>query len=298
MTTYSIHSKSIFLTLLALTALAGAPPTGRAQTILGSAQDFSLLAKTSITNNGPTTLINGNVGLSPGTSITGFQAVDGGTAVVVNGSVIIGGTATPAVADFQTVFTALANMPFDTDLSSQDLGGMILFPGVYRFNVAATQALSTTLTLDAQGKTNVFWVFQMAETLITGANTNILLINSPDNGKSDGLFWDVHTAITFGASSAEMGNYLAGTSITYGGTTTGSGARAFAQAAITLDSNSVNTQTPAGGDFTGALMYNSSGAVVPLVIPEPAAFLWLAPLGAMGVAVWRRKRAGVKINQK
>ncbi len=286
-----MNQRYIPFTVAALFALLCAPASGWAQTILGSSQNFAVLGGTSITNNGPTTLINGNVGLSPGTSITGFQAVDGGTAVVVNGSVIIGGTAVQAQADFQKAFVGLAGMPINADLSSQDLGGMILFPGVYRFNVAATQALSTTLTFDAQGKTNVFWVFQMADTLVTGANTNILLINSPDSGKSDGIFWDVHNAITFGATSAEMGNYLAGTSITYGGTTTGSGARAFAEAAVTLDSNAVNTQTPAGGDFTGGLMYNGTGAVVPSVaVPEPATYVWLVSLGALGLVLYRRSR--------
>jgi len=289
MKTKLYYFPAITLLLLACSA------TASAQTILLSADNFAILGQTTITNNGPTTLINGNVGLSPGTSITGFQAVDGGTAVVVNGSVIIGGTATQAVADMNTAYVGLAGMPSNTDLSNQDLGGMTLFPGVYTFGVAATQALSTTLTLDAQGKNGVFWVFQMADTLVTGANTNILLINTgTHNGSDDGIFWEAHTAITFGANSVEMGNYLAGTSITYGGTTSGQGVRAFSQAAITLDSNSINTQSAANGngDFTGGLRYSNTGSIIP--IPEPAAFLWLAPLGAMGFVLGRRRLAARK----
>src|SRR6478735_835832 len=54
------------LALLTSTALAAQPPVG-----LGTADSFGVLAGQTVTNTGPTT-INGDLGLSPGSSITGF----------------------------------------------------------------------------------------------------------------------------------------------------------------------------------------------------------------------------------
>lgn len=120
-----------------------------AQSILLSAGDFTLLGGTAITSTGTvgTTIRNGNVGLSPGatTGITGFPP-----AVIVNGAIIATGPVTAqARLDLITASVGLAGMPSNANLSTVDLGGKTLAPGVYAFNGAAS--LSGALVLDAQG---------------------------------------------------------------------------------------------------------------------------------------------------
>jgi hypothetical protein len=92
-----------------------------------------------------------------------------------------------------------------------------------------------------------------------------------------------------------LGNYLAGTSITFDGNDNGNlGSRLLAQAAVTISTaSSLNSTGDASQDgYDAALMYIGGGQVGPsIVVPEPVAFLWLAPLGAMGYALWRRRLA-------
>jgi autotransporter-associated beta strand protein len=250
------------LPIAALAALLlCAPAAGLAQSILLTAGDFALLGGTAITSTGVvgTTIRNGNVGLSPGatTGITGFPP-----AVVVNGSIIATGPATgQARLDLINAANRLAALPSTANMSNVDLGGTTLAPGVYTFNGAAS--LNGALVLDAQGQNNVAWVFQIGTALTTSVNSSVTFINLGSNGGSDlGLFWNAGSAITIGANNAIAGNYLAGTSIAFGALADGGG-RALVLAGISLDNDSINARGgPAGGDLTGGLTFNSSGALV------------------------------------
>ena len=255
------HRSSLFLPLAALAAALCAPIAGSAQSILLSAGNFTLLGGTAITSTGTvgTIIRNGNVGLAPGATsgITGFPP-----AVVVNGAIIAtGGVTSQARLDLITASVGLAGMPSNANMSNIDLGGKTLAPGVYTFNSAASQ--TGALVLDAQGQNNVAWVFQIGTALTTSINSTITFINLGSNGGSDlGLFWNAGSAVVVGANNQIAGNYLAGTSITFGGLSNG-GARALALAGVSLDTNIVNARGGlAGGDFTGGLRYSPSGAVV------------------------------------
>ena len=246
---------------VALAAMLCAPVPGPAQSILLTAGGFTLLGGTAITSTGVvgTTIRNGNVGLSPGATsgITGFPP-----AVIVNGAIIAtGGITAQARLDLITASVGLAGMASNTNMSTIDLGGKTLAPGVYTFNGAATQ--TGALVLDAQGQNNVAWVFQIGTALTTSINSTITFINLGSNGGSDlGVFWDAGSAINIGANNQIAGNYLAGTSITFGGLSAGGG-RALALAGISLDNNIINAFGGlGGGDFTGGLYYSLSGAVV------------------------------------
>ncbi len=277
--------KKTFLTILAFAFLLGIP-TARASILL-SAEDFALLGGTAITSTGAvgTVISNGNVGLSPGatTGITGFPP-----AVIANGTIIATGPVTgQARADLIMVQTALALMPVTTILSNQDLGGMTLTSGVYKFDAAAT--LSGALFLDGEGNDNAYWVFQIGDTLITSLNSTVTMINPGPAGGSDyGVFWNVGTSVTIGEGNTILGNYLAGVSITMGANADGSG-RALALAGITLDQNEIDAYGgPQGSDWTGGLMYDQLGNIVP--IPEPSAVL-LSSFALFGFLCTRRARS-------
>lgn len=295
--TLKIHFSNTPPWLAALTALLCAPLAGLAQSILRTAGDFTLLGGTAITNAGTTAISNGNVGLSPAaeSSITGF-----GSVTFTNGAIIATGSATAqARTDLIAARTGLAAMTPTANLTSFDLGGMTLTPGVYKFDAAAAQ--TGTLTLDANFQNSVAWVFQIGTTLTTATNSSVIVINLGSNQGSDlGLFWNAGAgAINIGTNNTVAGNYLAGTSITFTSLATGSG-RALALAAITLDTDSINTRGgpgPIGSDWTGGLTYAANGTTVVLTaVPEPAAVLWIAPLSALGFVIWRRStRDKIKI---
>lgn len=237
-----------------------APSIGSAQSILRTAGDFTLFGGTAITSTGPTIIRNGNVGLSPGatTGITGFPP-----GVIVNGAIIGTGPATAqARLDLMKAQVGLAGMPSNANLSTVDLGGLTLAPGVYTFNSAAS--LIGNLVLDGQGKNNVFWVFQIGTTLTTAINSTVTIINPGSNGGSDyGIFWNCGAAVNIGADNDIAGNYLAGTSLNFG-INSDKGGRALALAAVTLDTNQIDAKGgPGGSDYSGGLIYDRNGNVVP-----------------------------------
>jgi hypothetical protein len=146
------------MSLVAVLAFFGAQLQASAG-ILGSANKFGVLGGSTVTNIGPT-IVNGDLGLWPGSDITGFPP--GSVVGVIRTTDPV---AQQAQADVTTAYNFLAGMPMNADLTTQNLGGMTLAPGVYFFSSIAE--LDTTLTLDGQGDSNALFVFQIGETLTT-----------------------------------------------------------------------------------------------------------------------------------
>jgi type VI secretion system secreted protein VgrG len=299
--------KCKLLILFVVAALAALlyPPLASAVSILGSAENFAVLGASTVTNTGSTT-ITGDVGLFPGPSISGFAIPPANTVVegpgstgLINGPGLVTGTIhiSDAVASLAqtaetTAYTGLANMPFTTDLTGTDLGGKTLTSGVYFFSSSA--GLTGTLTLDAQGDNNAYWVFQIGSTLTTASASVVQLINPGSNGgKDDGVFWQVGSSATIGSTTAFEGNILALASITLNNKATIANGRAFAQTgAVTMDTNTISNVCPNGGPgYSGGLVYDTNGKIVPKgpsPVPEPSTMLLLGS-GLAGLVAFRKR---------
>ncbi len=277
--------KKTFFTILPAVVLLG---TSVAQaSILLSADTFTILGGVAITSTGTSGTItsNGDIGLSDAaeSNITGFPP-----GVIPDGSLIAtGGVTNQAGLDLITVQNGLAAMPMDTNLSNVNLGGLTLTSGVYVFDVAALQ--TGDLILDGEGNPNAYWVFNIGTSLTTAINSTVTVINSGPTGGSDyGIFWNAGAEIVVGATNTIRGNYLSGTSITMGANSDGGG-RALARAAVTLDQNEIDAfGGPDSSDWSGSLMYDEFGAIVP--VPEPSTAL-LSGFAILGFLSMRRRSA-------
>ena len=139
--------------------LATAPP-------LGTAQSFAVLGGSTVTNTGPT-MITGDLGVSPGTAVTGFPP---GT--VIGATHAADAVALQAQSDTTVAYNDLAGQACDTTFTvPTDIGGMTLMPGVYCFSSSAQ--LTGQLTLDAGDDPNAVWVFKMGSTLTTASNSSV-----------------------------------------------------------------------------------------------------------------------------
>jgi hypothetical protein len=235
-----------------------------AQITLGTAQNFAVLGGSSVSNTG-SSVINGNVGVSPGSSVTGFPPglVTGG-AIQSNNAV-----AAQAQSDLTTAYTTASGTACTTDLTGQDLGTVgALTPGVYCFSASA--ALTGTLTLDFLGDPNALFLFKVGSTLTTASGSTVVVTNAGGVTCPPNVFWQVGSSATLGTGSSFVGNILALTSITL---TTGAslqGRTLARNGAVTLDTNTVSLC---------ALL--PTGAAVPL---SPT-FLVLMSLGLAVAAV-------------
>lgn len=207
---------------------AGGPGPG--SPVLGSAATFAVLGGSTVTNTGATTTIVGDVGVSPGSAISGLPAGQ-----PTGGSLHISdATAVNAQGNLTTAYNDLAGRACGTNLTSQDLGGMTLAPGVYCFN--STAGLTGALTLDGQGNPNAVFVIQVASALTTASSSAVTLIGG---AQASNVYWQVGSSATIGSGASFKGTIIALQSITLntGATLTG---RALARnGAVTLASNAI-----------------------------------------------------------
>lgn len=190
--------------LAAAFAFAAVPAAVQAAPVnLATVSPFVVLGGTSVTNSGPSVL-NGNLGVSPGTSLTGF-----GLPAVVNGATHENDeVAAQAQSDLTTAYTVAAEQPIAADLSGTDLGNRTLNPGAYRYSSSAL--LTGPLTLNAQGDPNAVFVFEIGSALTTESGSSVNLINgaSPCN-----VYWQVGSSAELGTTTKFVGNLMALSSI-------------------------------------------------------------------------------------
>lgn len=213
-----------------LVALPGSAQAAAIPIPLGTADSFVVLAGTTITNTGATT-VNGDMGLTPGTSVTGKPPL------VLNGALHVADTvALAAQADLKTAFDNAAGQTPATAIPSE-LGGSKLAPGIYSSGVFT---ITNTVTLDAGNDPNAIFVFQSAATLNAGAGSHVALINgaSPCN-----VFWLVRSSATLNTTADFSGNILALTDISLFTGATVQGRLLARNGAVTLDANTITKPT-------------------------------------------------------
>jgi Ice-binding-like len=227
------HARRAGILLASGVAFAAVPAVASASAVnLATAAPFVVLAGSTVTNTGPSVL-NGDLGVAPGTSLVGF-----GLPAVVNGATHDNdAVAGIAQNDLTTAYTVAAGQPVPPGnvLTGRDLGGLNLAPGAYGF--ASSAQLTGQLTLDAAGDPNAQFVFEIGSTLTTASASSVRLINgaSPCN-----VFWQVGSSATLGTTTAFAGNVLANTSISLNNAATVQGRLLARTGAVTLNNDVID----------------------------------------------------------
>jgi len=199
---------------------------------LGTTTSFAVLAGSTITSTGLTT-INGDVGLSPGTSITGFPPG------IINGAQhITDAVASQAQADLTTAYNNAAGQTPVSRVATE-LGGTVKTPGIYD-SADGTFGVTGTLTLDAQNDPAAVFIFKTASTLITATSGRVNLING---AQACHVFWQVGSSATLGTNTVFKGSILALTAVTLDTGAQVEGRVLTRNAAVTLDGNTITVPT-------------------------------------------------------
>ncbi|HXM93796.1 MAG TPA: ice-binding family protein [Candidatus Dormibacteraeota bacterium] len=226
--------------------LPPAPPSSG----LGAACTFGILAGSTVTNTGPS-IVRGDLGLSPGSAVTGFLNTNTyvGTGTHTAGPGLVAGTihltdpppasSTSAAAGQAALLVAYNDLagrtaPAPATLAG-DLGGLTLAPGLYKST--STLGITGTLTLDGGGNANAVWIFQIASALTTLSNSSVVLAGQ---AQARNIFWQVGSSATLGTNSTFNGSILALTSVTVTTGATLNGRALARNGAVTLDTNMVN----------------------------------------------------------
>src|ERR1035437_6763317 len=261
--------------LLALVFFSLSAASLRADQLSDLALDnFAVLGHSTVTNTGPTVL-NGNLGVSPGSSITGFPpGIVNAPGVIDNNNAAAAKGQTDA--SNASIFLAGLVAPPTHDLTGQDLGFLTLTPGVYSYSSGAQ--LTGPLTLNFGGNSGENFVFQIGRLLNTASGSSVIIEGA---GTNDNVYWKVDTA-TLGTTTAFVGNIIAGTSISLDtGATINCGSAIALTGAVTLDTNVISTCTAGAVNGTGGGVVNTT--------PEPGT-LGLLATGILGVAGSIRRR--------
>jgi hypothetical protein len=271
------------IALLALVIFSLSAVSIRADTLSTVAADnYAVLGASTVTNTG-SSVLNGNLGLSPGTSITGFLPSGPG---IVNGATdVANGAAQSGQTDALAAYNYLSGLARTGTLTGEDLGNLTLTTGVYFYSSSAE--LTGPLTLDFEGLNNANIVFQIGSTLTTASGSSVIIEGA---GTDDNVYWEVGSSATLGTTTAFVGDIIADTSITLDTGATIACGDAIALGvnnngvggAVTLDDNTISTCGTGAVGGTGGGVTNSP-------TPEPGTFGLLAT-GILGVTGVIRRR--------
>jgi len=188
--------------------------------------------------------VTGNLGVAPGTAITGFPP-----GIVIGAIDDDNSAAITAQADLTTAYNnaATPSRPGSPPITANgDLGGLILPPGLYVASSSMLVNIGETLTLN--GPANAVWIFQVGSSLTI--NGNVVLTGG---ALASNVFWVVGTggsgSATIGTGAQMVGTIMAQASVTFAGSGVLAG-RALAMAAVNFNGPGSSVVQP-GAPFTG-----------------------------------------------
>lgn len=280
------NSRIYSLLALATAVIVGAWPAAAfaaTDPFLGSSVgNFAVLAGTTVTNTGPT-WITGQLGVSPGSAVTGFPPGTSGPQHKADP------VAVQAQTDLAAAYTNASGQPCPAtnDKTGVNLGGMTLVPGVYCQTTAPT--LTGTLTLNGSG----VYIFQIipATTLVTAPNAKVVLTNGALPCQ---VFWVVGSSATIASSTTFVGNILALQSIALRTGASLDGRALSRNGAVTLDTNRIVQPTGCGYAAPAAVAAPGSPTPTPTGLlpnaagpPQHPGFPWwpLAVAGMIGAVL-------------
>ncbi len=257
----SLFAALILSSILGLTLPNVTFANGPAAPNLLSAGNFTILAKTGITNTGShTTMITGNIGSSPITAAAMndvFCSEINGTIFGIDSAYVGSGAQScfagnpplsnktlvdNAVLDMETAYTEIEGrtLPTATELNAGNIGGQIILPGLYKWSTDVTIPTDVTLS----GGANDVWIFQIAGNLNIASAGSIpsgIKVILQNGARASNIFWQVGgvTGAVLGTNSTFNGNILAAKQIIMqtGAVLNG---RALAQTQVTLDANLIS----------------------------------------------------------
>src|ERR1700736_2771399 len=270
----------------AAAVVAGAWPAAAfaaGQPRLGTGLNFTVLAASTITNTNSPTVITGDLGLTPGSSVTGFPP---GTVTGIQH--VDDAAAVNAKNDLTTAYNDAFTATSTSDLTGQNLGTKNLGPGVYTFSSSAQ--LTGLLTLTGSG----VYIFKIGSTLTTASNA---VVQVTGGAQACSVWWQVGTSATLGTGTQFQGNLMASASITMNtGANILTGRAMALNAALTLDDNRISPPVGACAAGTGATPSPSSTGTVPVPptgAGNPNSMLLVVGVvmivGGLTVAVGRRR---------
>lgn len=200
---------------------------------LASASNFAVLAGAAVTNTGET-VVTGDLGLSPGTSVGGFPPG------ILNGTLRVNDEiANKAKLDLTNAYNdAAGRTSKDMVTLSGNIGGLTLTPGLYK-STSSLEISSGDLTFDARGDANAVFIIQIASTLTTTADRKVILSGS---ASASNIFWQVSSSASFGTTSVFKGTVMALESITFNTGAKLDGRALARNGSVTLDGNTIVTK--------------------------------------------------------
>jgi len=223
--------------LVLITAGLGMPCTMANQVplSLGTAgSGFTVLAGSTVANTGFTT-VNGDLGLSPGSAVTGFPP-----GIITGAQHVSDSAANQAQLDLTVAYNDAAGRTVGAISVAGNLGGLTLPPGLYK-STSSLEISSGDLTLDAQGDAHAVFIFQIASTLTTTSGRQVILSGG---AKAANVYWQVGSSAVLGTTSVFKGTIMADQSITLATGATLEGRALTRIAAVTLDSNVITLPAP------------------------------------------------------
>ena len=169
-------------------------------------ENFAVHAGSAITFAASNKVIGGDVGISPGTSITGAYALQDGA--------LLASAAESArfAASVHDAWVAATETKDDANAFAVEMGGKTFTPGIWHSHTI-TIAPAANVYLDGEGDPASTFLIQADLTMVAGAGSKIVLMNG---AKAENVVWALGTSVVVGAGMDFEGSILSGSSIVFG----------------------------------------------------------------------------------